>query len=253
MKKRTPFAIPLIMSLLLLLLGCSDPIGPSESCSGQPANTSVKFEDADLKRRIREDLEAFGQIGPGDDLTCGLLSGKTALLAGSANIRSLAGIQNLTSLTVLGLDFNSITDISPLSGLTSLTDLYLANTSISDISPLSGLTSLETLFLGMNSITDISALSGLTSLRWLELWYNSITDISALSGLTKLGGRLTKLGGPLGALTLSGNPDLSNIQPLLDNTGLGAGDTVVLNNTNVSCADVAALEAKGVTVVSDCP
>ena len=75
---------------------------------------------------------------------------------------------------------------------------------------------------------------------------NSITDISALSGLTELGG-------PLRALTLSSNPDLSNIQPLLDNTGLGAEDTVFLDKTNVSCADVAALEAKGVTVVSDCP
>ena len=246
MKTRTPFAIPLIMSLLLLPLGCSDPIGPSESCSGQPANTSVKFEDANLERRIREDLGAFGQIGPGDDLTCGLLSGKTALLAGSANIGSLGGIQNLTGLTFLSLSGNSITDISPLSGLTSLTELDLHNNSITNISALSGLTSLETLFLGFNSITDISALSGLTSLRWLELWYNSITDISALSGLTKLGG-------PLRALTLSSNPDLSNIQPLLDNTGLGAGDTVFLKNTNVSCADVAALEAKGVTVTSDCP
>jgi hypothetical protein len=40
---------------------------------------------------------------------------------------------------------------------------------------------------------------------------------------------------------------------LLDNTGLGAGDTVYLQFTNVSCTDVAALEAKGVTVLSDCP
>ena len=135
-------ALPLTMGLLLLLLGCSDPIGPSESCSGQPANASVKFEDANLERRIREDLEAFGQIGPGDDLTCGLLSGKTAF-GSSANIRSLGGIQNLTSLTVL----------------------HLSNNSISDISPLSGLTSLETLFLGTNSITDTSPRSGLTRLR----------------------------------------------------------------------------------------
>jgi internalin A len=102
--------------------------------------------------------------------------------------------------------------------------------------------SLSTLVLIANSITDISALNGLTSLTNLRLDRNSITDISALSGLTSLV-----------ILSLQNNPGLTNIQPLLDNTGLGAGDTVYLQSTNVSCTDVAALEAKGVRVESDCP
>ena len=68
----------------------------------------------------------------------------------------------------------------------------------------------------------------------------SISDISALSGLTSLT-----------ALYLEDNPALSNIQPLLDNTGLGAGDLVRLEGTNVSCTDIAALRAK-VRVRSDC-
>ena len=46
------------------------------------------------------------------------------------------------------------------------------------------------------------------------------------------------------------NPDL---QSLLDNTGLGAGDTVGLTNTSVSYPDVDTLKAKGVTVASDPP
>jgi hypothetical protein len=54
-------------------------------------------------------------------------------------------------------------------------------------------------------------------------------------------------------LELSDNPNLTDIQPLLDNTGLGAGDRVYLLSTSVSCTDVAALRAKGVTVGSDCP
>ena len=195
MKDRTLFTIPLTMSLLLLPLGCGDIIGPGESCSGQPANTTVKFEDANLEAEIR----IFGGIGPGDDLTCGLLSGIEAVaVIGDSNIRSLAGIQNLTSLTYLAIDFNSITDISPLSEVTSLTQLSLHG--------------------------------------------NSITDIDALSGLTSLSG-----------LLLENNPNLSNIQPLLDNPVLGVGDLVGLRSTNVSCSDVAALEAKGVTVESDCP
>jgi hypothetical protein len=54
-------------------------------------------------------------------------------------------------------------------------------------------------------------------------------------------------------LYLDNNPNLTDIQPLLDNTGLGAGDTVNLESTSVSCTDVAALQAKGVEVHSDCP
>ena len=54
-------------------------------------------------------------------------------------------------------------------------------------------------------------------------------------------------------LNLQNNPNLTDMQALLDNTGLGAGDTVYLWSTNVRCADVAALQDKGVTVYSDCP
>ncbi len=85
-------------------------------------------------------------------------------------------------------------------------------------------------------------MSGFTSLGVLGLDNNSISDIGPLSGLTSLT-----------LLRSDNNPGLTNIQPLLDNTGLGAGDYVWLRSTNVSCTDVAALQAKGVTVSSDCP
>ena len=103
----------------------------------------------------------------------------------------------------------------------------------------SGLTTLDALSLG---ITSLMGIQNLTSLRDLDLSFNSITDISALSGLTSLRG-----------LGLNGNPNLTDIQPLLDNTGFGAGAAVNLQSTSVSCTDVAALQAKGVTVESDCP
>ena len=100
---------------------------------------------------------------------------------------------------------------------------------------ISGLTVLDASSAGITS-------AGITSLAGLSLFDNLITNISALSGLTSLAG-----------LFLSNNPNLTEIQPLLDNTGLGAGDTVDLQSTSVSCTDVAALQAKGVTVESDCP
>ena len=182
----------------------------------------MTFEDANLEAAVRDYLEGAGQQA---DFTCRGVVGVTTIVANQRRISSIVGIQNFTSLEHFEVSSNSISDISPLSGLTSLTFL----------------------FLGANSITDVSALSGLTNLGRLRLNGNSITDISALSGLIRLGED------PLGGLFLDDNPNLSNIQPLLDNIGLGAGDLVSLGGTSVSCTDVAALEAKGVTVVSDCP
>ena len=45
-----------------------------------------------------------------------------------------------------------------------------------------------------------------------------------------------------------------DIQPLLHNVGRGLRvlAEVTLNDTNVTCTDMAALEAKGVEVLSDC-
>ena len=180
------------------------------------------------------------------------------------SITDLTPLGELTSLTLLLLDHGSITDVSPLSGLTSLETLWLNANSITDVSPLSGLIDLTDLQLNQNSITDITALAGLTALTRLDVFINSITDIgplSSLTGLTELflsQNSITDVGSlssltSLMTLYLDGNAALADIQPLLDNTGLGAGDQVFLMNKNVSCTDVAALEAKGVTVGSGCP
>ena len=185
---------------LLLLVGCggdgvrTDPSIP-HSCGDESDAAIATLEDTNLESAIRAALS----LGTPDHLTCGLISRLTALdaFSYSAGIKSLVGIENLTSLTALDL--------------------------------------------GSNSITDISALSGLTKLIFLSLSNNAITDIGSLSNLTSLT-----------TLDLHATPDLTDIQPLLDNPGLGVGDVVNLLSTSVSCADVAALEAKGVSVGSDC-
>ena len=256
--------LPLTISLLLLAVGwgCTyDPMGPTEApfCSSLPASAVATFEDAKLEEAVRAAIS----VGAQEDLTCSLVSELTALLAFEAGITSLMGIQNLPSLMTLDLTRNSIRDISALTGLTNLTGLDLTFNSITDISALSGLTSLMALFLGANSITDVSSLGGLTTLTFLDLAFNSISDIRALSGLTSLRGlslganSVTDISAlneltSLTDLFLFNNSALTNIQPLLDNPGLGAGDRVDLQSTSVSCLDVAALRAKGVVVVSDC-
>ncbi len=169
------------------------------------------------------------------------LTGLTRLSIQSEAITDITQLSGLTKLTRLSVSGASITDISPLGGLSGLTGLWISRTSVSDIGPLRTLPGLTSLDLQSNSITDISPLAGLTSLTNFYLNDNSITDVGALSGLTSLE-----------RLDLEYNRDLSNIQPLLDNPGLGAGDSVRLSSTKVSCTDVAALQAKGVTVWSDC-
>ncbi len=279
-----------VTSVLLLTLVLATPsvveaqvLRPNQLCSDHPDAAIATFEDANLEARVR----AAVSVGAQEDLTCGLVSGLMDLDAERAGIESLVGIQNLTSLTFLSLHENySISDISALSGLTSLTHLDLDTNSLTDISPLRGLTSLTFLDLQANSITDLSALSGLTSLTDLRLDRNSVTDISALSGLTSLTvlrldrnsitdiSALSELTGlttlsleentitdlsALSGLTslhflgLDRNTNLSNIQPLLANQGLGPADEVRLQSTNVSCTDVALLKAKGVRVDSYCP
>lgn len=105
-------------------------------------------------------------------------------------------------------------------------DLNIHAQDISDLTPLSGLTSLIGLRLAANSCTDLGPFRGLASPQYLELTGNGITDITPLSGLTNLM-----------QFDLRFNPELSNIQALFENPGIGAGDIVELRHTNVSCTD----------------
>jgi internalin A len=162
-------------------------------------------------------------------------------LMGNA-ISDLTPLTDLPALGQLGLEDNAITDITPLSALSYMTQhLSLQRNSIADISALSGFTELSGIALTGNAVSDLTPLAGLTGLSGLWLGDNSITDVSALEGLTGLDG-----------LQLSNNPDLADIQPLIDNAGLGSGDMVRLDGTMVPCVAVATLAARGPEVVSDC-
>ena len=190
------------------------------------------------------------------------LTSLTRLQLGDNLISNISALSGLTSLTALELRDNSISNISALSGLTSLDSLGLIKTQISDISALSGLTSLTGLFLGGNSISDYSTLSRLTSLTFLHLEDNSMSDISALSGLTSLTNLwiarnsisdISVLSGLTSLRELNLNDNLIvDAKPLVDNTGLGSGDTVKLRRNPLSAQSVnthiPAVRARGATV-----
>ena len=283
MARRLPAAIT--GALMLAAGACSDATGPAPgaSCATRPATAMVQFEDADLDLAIRGALGASTLL----PLTCGLVEGLTSLNAASRGITSLEGIENLTALTTLNIRDNAITDLTPLGRLTGLSSLNLAANRIGDIEPLRGLTALTflavndngairdlgplseltslsgTLWLGGNAIEDLEPLRALTRLSRLRAWDNAITDLAPLADLTGLveinvhTNAITDTNGlaaltDLMSLNLRANAGLVDIQELIDNPGLGAGADVNLAATGVSCADVDALAAKGVSVISDC-
>lgn len=125
--------------------------------------------------------------------------------------------------------------------LQHLETLILGNNAIQDIGPLAELGGLRDLNITNNSVSDLSPLRGLSQLAVLRIYNNPISDIESLRDLNELR-----------ELHIHDLPELSDITPLLDNTGLGPGDRVILMRSGVGCREAAALEAKGVAVNSGC-
>ncbi len=90
--------------------------------------------------------------------------------------------------------------------------------------------------------SDLSALTELDNLLIIGLERTTVTDLSPLIDMVYLT-----------TLHLHDNRDLSDIQPLLDNSGVGRDDEVKLERTSVSCEDIDLLRAKRATVTSSCP
>ena len=180
-------------------------------------------------------------------------------------ISDISPLRNLTRLESLGLPFNNITDISPLMHLTSLTNYVtlnynnitnldslstltnldrlglVANVNLSDISPLSTLTNLKRLNIYSNpSLSDISPLSTLTNLESIDARFSNISDISALSNL------------PLLRWVYLNTNRITDLSPLISNTGVGSGDFVRVYANPLSATSrnthVPALRDRGVNV-----
>ena len=158
------------------------------------------------------------------------------------SIADTGPLAGLAQLFLIDLSHNDITDLGGLSGLTLLRFLYLDGNAIDDVEPLAGLAGLGTLFLSDNPVSDISPLAALFNLTALHLSAAQLTDLGPLSGLTVLS-----------YVDVSGNPGVQSIQPLLDNPGIGLGDTVNLMGTAVPCGSIDQLEQRAVVVISDCP
>ena len=222
---------------------------------------TVDIPDPNLRAAIERELgKASGATITGADMAT-----LTRLSATESNISDLTGLEHATNLTWLRLDHNSISDISAVADLTNLTNLFLDRNNIADISAVADLTNLTNLFLNSNSISDISAVANLTNLTWLLLNRNTISEISAVADLTNL----TKLSlGSNNIFDISAVAGLTNlthlwlainsisdISPLVENTGLGQGDTVYMQENPLSYIStnthILALYSRGVIVKFD--
>ena len=86
----------------------------------------VTFPDRNLETAVREALnKPWGPIRASELASLGSIGGR------SRGIENLSGLQYCTSLVVLDLMHNQISDISPLANLTNLKFLYLGNNPLS--------------------------------------------------------------------------------------------------------------------------
>lgn len=121
----------------------------------------------------------------------------------------------MVNLTDLSLNNNCISDLSPLPGLKKLRSLVLNNNSVGSISLLSDLTELRILNLENNSMMDLDGIQNLTNLQTLRLVCNQITDITSLVNNQGLGsGDTIRLANNY--LDLDFGPAMQNIQALID-------------------------------------
>ena len=145
-------------------------------------DSSVTVRDANLRAKI---VETLGKQRGSTPTAADMLK-LTTLIANSANIRDLTGLQHASNLTTLSLENNSISDITPLAALTQLETLSLDANTLSDITPIEGLTQLTDLSLDNNRLSDVFSLTRLSGLENLSLNNNNILDVAPLTALTQL-------------------------------------------------------------------
>lgn len=208
---------------LLVALNAIEDLGPLAALTG------LEYLD------VREN--AISDLSP--------LAGLTSMLwlsFGKNQVSDLSPVRNMSQLEQLGGSNNRISDLTPLSGLEGLLRLELFNNDITDLSPIAGLWTLQTLDVGRNTVPDLSALTELDNLLIIGLESTTVTDLNPLIDMILLS-----------LVKLNDNRELSDIQPLIDNPGVGRDDTVWLERTAVACEAIEALREKRATVTSNCP
>lgn len=105
----------------------------------------------------------------------------TEITCGDISDDDLKLLAQCTSLRVLVLDYQQITDLSPLTNL-PLEYLSLTGNQISNLNPLSAMTKLQVLDLGENPVRSVEELDELTALQQVPLEATDITSVDVFEG-----------------------------------------------------------------------
>ena len=229
-------------------------------------NELVEFPDlSDFKALTELNME-FNELA--DISAISSLTGLESIVLSCNNITMLPDLTGFDSLKTIALDANQLTDISALVSLTGLESIVLSHNNIKMLPDLTGLDSLKEIALNANQLTDISGLGGLSALEVIHASENRISTLpnfSSLLSLTELTlskndltdiSALGTLQG-IAELDLHGN-NISDLAPLVENSNIGAGTHIDLQNTELNCEDsrmaddISTLRHRGVIVSSNC-
>ena len=199
-------------------------------------------------------------------------------------VTDLSGIEALSNLRYINLDYGRISSLAPIANLDKLNGLQVSGNNISSLAPIANLIGLRYVDISYNPITNITPLSGLTMIYSLDLSGLDLTNLGPLGAMNELeyfaimgDSSLTDIsalaGKPIQSLTLQGCRSLSNIdaiadmpdintidlsysgvtniKALVDNPGLGTGAIVYLYGCSLDAISseqyLATLKARGVT------
>lgn len=185
------------------------------------------------------------------------LDADTVVLSGvsltESELEALAGLGNLTNLSLNGC---GLEDVSALAGCEKLTTLSLEDNAIEDISPLSGLRSLRALYLSGNSLGALEPLYGLDGLATLDIRGREITDEELEALQSELPGCTILTDEPIESveeITLGGQTFTSDVTRL-ELVGAGVTDISALAAcTQLEYLDVSYNEIDSISVVAGMP
>ena len=194
----------LVLSLLLIGLGCGKPVNDSKAEVSTPIPVKSVNEipveviphdpiDQLEEREVRFELDDPNQFRIGSAINAALRKMKNQARAGSRGLKLVPSraapvllIEEIRQLGELDLTGRELSDIACLSKTTYFTSLYLSDNRLSRLKPLAKHNNLLALTLDENQLDDLAPLSGLTRLNLLSLDSNRVSDLKTLAQLAQL-------------------------------------------------------------------